>query len=88
MKKFRSQLTENIDLKNSIKPKIKQTKVIYSIIFRTLLIPPDGWWIIILECGSACLLPFAPAANKTLPMLQACPIHQVDTSGLMYIMVS
>lgn len=51
-------------------------------------IPPDGWWIIILEWGNACLLPFVPAANKTLPILQACPMHQVDTSGFMYIIVS
>ncbi|KAE9529701.1 hypothetical protein AGLY_011797 [Aphis glycines] len=39
-------------------------------------------------CNSnACLLPFAPAANKILPILQACPMHQVDTSGLIYIIV-
>lgn len=37
--------------------------------------PPDGWCIMIRECGRACLIPGAPAANRREPIEQACPTH-------------
>src|SRR5882724_10063194 len=50
--------------------------------------PPSGWWIMMRACGSAKRLPLAPAASSQAAMLAACPTHRVETSGLMYCMVS
>ena len=50
--------------------------------------PPIGWWIITRELGRQKRLPLAPAASSSAPMLAACPMHSVETSGLMNCMVS
>ena len=50
--------------------------------------PPDGWWMRIVEFGSAKRLPLAPAASRNAPIDAAMPTHSVDTSGLMNCMVS
>ena len=50
--------------------------------------PPDGWWIMTREFGSAKRLPLAPAASRNAPMLAAMPMHSVETSGLMNCIVS
>ena len=50
--------------------------------------PPDGWWIITREFGSAKRLPLAPAISRNEPMLAAMPMHSVETSGLMNCIVS
>jgi hypothetical protein len=51
-------------------------------------LPPDGWWIMIREFGSALRLPFSPAASSTAPMDAAIPMHIVFTGAFMYCMVS
>ena len=38
--------------------------------------------------GSAMRLPFVPAASRKLPMLAASPTQIVDTSHLIYCIVS
>ena len=38
--------------------------------------------------GSAMRLPFAPQDSRNAPMLAAIPMQMVDTSHLMYCMVS
>lgn len=50
--------------------------------------PPRGWWIMISEFGRTKRLPLAPPAIRTAPMEAAMPKQTVDTSGLMYCMVS
>ena len=50
--------------------------------------PPDGWWIITREFGSASRLPLAPAISRNEPMLAAMPMHMVETSGLTNCIVS
>ena len=50
--------------------------------------PPEGWWIMMREFGSAKRLPLAPAAIRNAPMLAAMPMHSVETSGLMNCIVS
>ena len=40
------------------------------------------------DIGSAKRLPFAPAVSSTEPMLAAWPMQIVETSGLMYCIVS
>ena len=42
--------------------------------------PPETLCIIIVELGSAYLLPFAPAVNKTTPILADNPTEYVQTS--------
>jgi len=37
-------------------------------------LPPEGWWIMILELGSAKRLPLAPEASRKAPMLAAMPV--------------
>ncbi len=50
--------------------------------------PPDGWWIRMRLWGSANRFPLAPAANSTAAADAACPMQNVDTSGLMKSIVS
>ena len=50
--------------------------------------PPEGWWIITVELGSAKRLPLVPAASRNAPIEAAMPTHSVETSGLMNCMVS
>ena len=51
-------------------------------------LPPRGWWIITLACGRIDLFPSAPAARSTAPILAACPMQIVLTSGLIFFMLS
>ena len=50
--------------------------------------PPNGWWSRIRACGRANRLPWAPAPRRTAAAEAAWPKQNVDTSGLMYFMVS
>ena len=50
--------------------------------------PPQGWWSITREFGSALRLPGLPAASSTAPIEAACPTQNVETAGRMYCMVS
>ena len=47
-----------------------------------------GWWIRISELGSANRLPLAPLASRKAPIEAAIPMQMVDTSHLIYCMVS
>ena len=51
-------------------------------------IPPQGWWMMIRAFGKANRFSLAPAANSSAPILAACPIHIVETSGSTYCIVS
>ena len=44
--------------------------------------PPDGWWIMMRECGSAERLPLRPPASRNDPMLAAMPMQIVFTGEL------
>ena len=37
--------------------------------------PPQGWWIITRAWGRANRFPLAPAARRTAPMEEACPMQ-------------
>ena len=50
--------------------------------------PPWGWWMRIRALGRAKRFPFVPAARTTAAAEAACPMHIVETSPLMYCMVS
>ncbi len=52
------------------------------------LVPAEGWWIMISALGRARRLPFAPEDSRNAPMLAAMPTQMVDTSHLIYCMVS
>src|ERR1044072_2106182 len=50
--------------------------------------PPEGWWIMMFECGRLKRLPFAPAVNRSDPADAANPTHRVEISGRTYWLVS
>src|SRR6185369_8329523 len=50
--------------------------------------PPEGWWIRIVEFGSANRLPRVPAASRNAPIEAAMPMQRVETSGRMNCIVS
>jgi hypothetical protein len=50
--------------------------------------PPWGWWMRMRACGRAKRLPSVPAARRTAAADAAWPMQIVDTSGLMYCIVS
>ena len=50
--------------------------------------PPEGWWTMIREFGSAIRWPFSPAISRNEPIEAAMPRHRVITGLLMYCMVS
>ena len=51
-------------------------------------VPAEGWWIITSALGRAMRLPLAPEDSRKAPMLAAMPMQMVDTSHLIYCMVS
>ena len=51
-------------------------------------VPAEGWWIMISALGRARRLPLAPEESRKAPMLAAMPMQMVDTSHLMYCIVS
>ena len=52
-------------------------------------IPPAlGWWIIVRECGSASRFPLVPPASRKEPIEAASPTLIVETSTLMWRIVS
>jgi hypothetical protein len=50
--------------------------------------PEEPWWIMILAFGNAKRFPAAHPHRRTAPIDMAIPTHMVDTSGLMYCIVS
>ena len=50
--------------------------------------PPVGWWMRILELGSAIRLPSAPPVSSSAPIDIATPKQIVCTSGLTYCIAS
>ena len=51
-------------------------------------VPAEGWWIMISALGRASRLPLVPEDSRNAPMEAASPMQMVDTSHLIYCMVS
>ncbi len=51
-------------------------------------VPPEGWWIMSRECGSADRLPLAPAASRNAAIEAARPMQIVFTGDFRYCIVS
>ncbi len=51
-------------------------------------VPPDGWWIMMRECGSAERRPALPAASRNDPIDAAIPMQIVVTGDRRICMVS
>ncbi len=50
--------------------------------------PPEGWWIMMREFGSAERLPSAPAESRNAPIEAAIPMQIVATGAFMNWIVS
>ena len=50
--------------------------------------PPEGWWIMIRECGRALRLPLVPAASRNDPIEAAMPMQIVFTGAFRCCIVS